>query len=177
MCYTYIPTGNYLLRGGDGKMTSGESLIVLFMLLLPYWILWRSIVIIKKHEEAFVGFYYPLREKWPRSYHKQNKVITFVRRKTRMDTNDTIHWVICLCHYTQIYYAFAPVWMLFLFIFLPLSDAVMICGVFGHVIPIMIFTLWTEVLSFLLWIRCEIIKRKDPKYAKREIKPWRNPRP
>jgi hypothetical protein len=153
-------------------MDSEVLLIVLFMLLLPYGALWRSIGLIKRHEDAFMAFYYPLREKRPRSYVKQNKVITYVRRKIRMDTDDTIHWVICFCHYMQIYCVFAPVWMLFLLIFLPLSDALLISWVFGDGVPLVTFFLWIDGLSFLLDIRCQIIKKKDPKYAKREIKFW-----
>ena len=153
-------------------MMNIETSVVLTMIFSPYLILWRSAAFTKRHEESFKGFYKPLREKYPRSYHEQNDVIAFVREISRMNTRDTVHWVVCFCHYTQIYYALAPIWMLFLVIFLPFNDAITICIPFGHMLPNIILCFWLDGFSILLYIRCRKIQKQNPKYANVKIPYW-----
>lgn len=147
--------------------------LAFLVLVSPYLMLWRSTVFIKRHEKSFKRFYFPLREEYPRSYHKQNKVIVFVRDLLRMNTDESVHWVVCLCHYAQIYYALAPIWMLFLIVFLPFSDAMVICIPFGHMLPIIILFFWLDGFSFLLSLRCQKIRKINPKYSNVEVLYWR----
>ena len=149
-----------------------EIFAVLMMIFSPYLILWRSAVFAKRHEESFKGFYKPLREKYPRSYRKQNDVIAFVRGISRLNTRETVHWVLCVCHYMQIYYALAPIWMTLLVIFLPINDAIAISMPLGHMLPIIILVFWLDGFSILLYIRCRKIQKKNPKYAEVNIPYW-----
>ena len=58
-------------------------------------------VIIKRSEKCVEAFYSPLREKYKKSYFKQNKIIKFIRKLYKMDTRNTIHWGYCIYHYIE----------------------------------------------------------------------------
>ena len=147
--------------------------LAFLVLVSAYWMLWRSIMFLKRHEKSFEKFYFPLRKKYPRSYHKQNKTIVFVRDLLGMNTDETVHWLVCLCHYAQIYYALAPIWMLFLILFLPFSDAMVICIPFGHMLPIIILFFWLDGFSAVLNFRCGKIRKEYPEYSNMEVLYWR----
>ena len=131
--------------------------------------LFFSGVVIKRLEKAVSEFSYALREKYKRTYVKQNKIIKFIRGIYKMDTSLSIHWMHCVFHYLQLVAVFlsASLFVLFLIIYSRVSfqTAMLICigisvGHFG------IIAIFGRILLCVEIFKCNKIKKENPKYAK-----------
>lgn len=126
---------------------------------------WRISVWLKRHERYISDFYWALKEKYPRSYIKQNKVIRFIRKFLGMNTKERIHWMFCFYHYLQIIMLITPIFLLVICWFIPLEITVMIFGWFGigpNVFVAVIDTWFMMIQCF----RCERIRKRDPKHKR-----------
>lgn len=133
-------------------------------------------VIISRSEKCVSDFYLPLREKYPKSYFKQNKIIKFVRNFYKMDTQSTIHWGYCIYHYIQLTAATSlPIIMMLSLFFHTLIP-------YKKVISIGLLILWghfgvialTDYLLLLVETsKCKKIKKENPKYAKKDFYNWK----
>lgn len=142
-------------------------------LLLPIALFFLTGNGIKRCENSVSAFYHPLREKYPGGYVRQNRVVTFIRKLLRMDTQGTIHWTVCAIHYIQPVMASSPVLTMFLLRFYPFNIAVAWGLVFFTGVPMAFMMILLEVSTWVLVLRCGRIKKTDPKYAKRNTRPWR----
>jgi hypothetical protein len=133
-------------------------------------------VIIKRSQKCVSAFYSPLREKYPKSYFKQNKIIKFIRNFYKMDTQSTIHWGYCIYHYIQLTSATSlPIIMilsLFFHTLIPYEKVISIgflisCGHFG------VIALTDDLLLLVETSKCKKIKKENAKYAKKDFYNWR----
>lgn len=154
-------------------MNQGQWWIYPLALLLPIALSFLTGNGIKRCENSVSAFYHPLREKYPGGYVRQNRVVTFIRNLLRMDTQGTIHWTVCVEHYLQIGLAFSPVLSLSLLLFRSLEAAAVWGLVFFTGIPMAVMAILLEVTMWVLAARCKRIQKTDPRYAKRNMKPWR----
>ena len=123
----------------------------------------------RRCEEYICNFYWPLREKYHRSYVKQNKTIKFVRKCFGMETKENIHWITCLLHYLQIIATISPVFMLVTFLFIPLKQTVIVFLIFGFSLPFGLCVILHWIFFSLQVLRCVKIRKTDPKHSKRKF--------
>ena len=146
--------------------------LLLIGIALPFVVVFLSgINGLKRQEKQISDFYWPLREKYPRSYVKQNKVIKFIRKCFGMQTKDNIHWMTCVLHYLQLISVISPIFMLITFLFVPLEEIVVAFLVFGFSFPFGLLVILAALFYSLQTWRCVGIKKKDPKHSKREFYP------
>lgn len=157
-------------------MFSNPIVFVLTYIIGSIVALFLTGVIIKRSERCVDAFYLPLREKYKKSYFKQNKIIKFIRKLYKMDTQNTIHWGYCIYHYIQLLAATSlPIIMILSLFFHTLisyekiiSIGFLISG--GHFGVIAI----TEYLLMIVETsKCIKIKKENPKYAKKDFYNWR----
>lgn len=154
-------------------MSSEDIWLALLSFILPFVLFFFSSTVIKRHENCIDAFYCALREEYSGSYIKQNKPVSFLRKCYGLDIRGTIHWMIGFFHYLQIYMVSSPILMLLSSLFLPLNKVIIMCLIFGQAVPYALISINCEVLTLLQVHRCRRIKKTNPKYSKREIKPWR----
>ena len=133
-------------------------------------------VIISRSEKCVSAFYLPLREKYPKSYFKQNKTIKFIRNFYKMDTQSTIYWGYCIYHYIQLAVAVSlPVIIilsLFFHTLIPYEKIISIgllisWGHFG------VIALTIDLLLLVEIFKCKKIKKENPEYAKKDFYNWK----
>ena len=154
-------------------MQSDDLWLYAVALFLPFILFFCMRNAIKRSENSVIAFYHALRERYPRGYVKQNRAVVFIRKLLRLDTQGTIHWTVCAIHYIQPVMASSPVLTLFLLPLYPFDIAVAWGLVFFTGIPMALMLILLEVTTWVLVLRCGRIKKADPKYAKRDIRPWR----
>ena len=149
-------------------MNSDDMLfMILVCLFAPILLAFYSGVLIKRHEKSVSAFDYLLREKYPRSYVKPNKVVKFIRKCCGIKTKKNVYWVHCIYNYLQIVMAVSPVIMIILFFFLPFEDVTFISLIIG-LVPFA-FIVFLDIISlFAQWHKCDKIKKSDSKYANLE---------
>ena len=117
----------------------------------------------RRSDERLRENYWKLREKYPRSYVKQNRVVKFVRKYfLQVETKEKIHWVECIVHYLQIVATLSPIFMLITFIFIPTKEVALLFLIFGFCIPYGASVILYELYFALQCIR-GIRIRKDCK--------------
>ena len=124
---------------------------------------------LKRKENEIREFYWALREKYFHSYIKQNKIIKFIRKCLGLETKKHIHWITCLLHYIQIVTFISTILVMVVLLFVPREDLIGILWLIGIAVPFGVFFILLGIFHFLQLLRCEIIKKKDPKYSKREF--------
>ena len=133
-------------------------------------------VIISRSEKCVSAFYWPLREKYPKSYFKQNKTIRWIRKFYKMDTQSTIHWAYYIYHYIQLIAATSLPIILILSLSLHTLipyDKVIFIGFLitgGHYGTI---ALTDDLLLLVETSKCKKIKKENPKYAKKDFYNWK----
>lgn len=147
------------------------TLKFIMVVLLSLALFWRMGVSIKRYEGVVIRFYWALREKYPHSYVKQAMPVRFVRKRFQMDSKERIHWVISFCHYLQLVMLAAPIITLFLCLIIPTGCSFASC-LKAAVFPCALFSITLRVFLFIQCIRCDKIKKKNPKYAKAELQEW-----
>lgn len=129
-------------------------------------------VIIRRSEKCVSSFYYPLREKYPRSYVRQNKIIRFIRTIYKMDTNSSIHWMYCVFHYLQIITIPLSVFVLLIMLIIPScisvekTVSISMAASLGH---FGLISMGDQMLTCVEVSKCKKIKKENPKYAKRDF--------
>ena len=129
-------------------------------------------VVIRHHEKCIRSFYWPLREKFPRSYVNQSKIVRIVRSLFKIDTQGSIHWLIRLCHYFQLSSLIAPILMLILPLFLPMERFIVLCFMIGWG-PFVLISLIDGPFLIVQVAKCKKIKKENPKYSKKDFYDWR----
>ena len=127
---------------------------------------------IDRHENVVRDFAYALREKYPRSYVQQNKVIKFIRKRFAMRTDRSLHWVICVLHYLQIVMAISPALVLLALLFVPPEKTVVTCLLI-QLSPFGLMAIIRLAFTTLQALRCMRIKRKSPG-SKWRLHDWRD---
>ena len=157
-------------------MFSNPISFVLTYIISSIVVLFLTGVIIKRSERCVDAFYSPLREKYKKSYFKQNKIIKFIRKFYKMDTQSTIHWAYYIYHYIQLIAATSlPIIMILSLFFHTLISYKKIISIgflisWGHFGVIAI----TEYLLLLVETsKCKKIKKENPKYAKKDFYNWK----
>ena len=154
-------------------MPNSDLFFSIFCISAPFVLFFLSSVKIKRIENSVRSFYLPLREKYPRSYLRLNKVVKFVRKICKMDVKGTFHWMTCVCHYLQIFIILSPISILFMILFVSFSKAVnmWLCLVIG---PLFFTVVWlSEIQVVIEASRCEKIKKTNPEYSKKEVIYWK----
>ena len=123
---------------------------------------------IRRVEKYTCAFDYPMKKKYPHSYVRQNKIVKYIRKLYKMDTDNTIHWVICCFHYLQLAAMIAPILVLILSLFVSQETAFCIYLLFslGH---LGVIGLNSKIFLCIQALRCEKIKKENPKYAKSDF--------
>ena len=153
-------------------MTSENLCLITVGLIMTCVFFFFSGVTLKRHERTIVGFYWALREKYPHSYIKPNGIIKKVRNFFKMEDDDTVHRLICLLHYFQLVMPTAPLFLLFLPLFMPLEKAIVVFCIVGMA-PFTLICFTQEILLIVQCIRCKKIQKTDPKYKDRVFYNWR----
>ena len=153
-------------------MNSEDLWMILAGIILPFVAIFLSGVSIKRHEKCISSFYWALREKFARSYLKQNKVIKFVRKRLGMDADESVHWIICFFHYLQIVMVISPILILILSLFVQLEKSIVICFIIG-LGPYGFICITNEIFTVIQVQRCKKIKKINPKYSKSDFYDWR----
>jgi len=146
--------------------------MIALCLIIPFICFFYSGVIIKRHEKCISAFYLALREKFPHSYVKQNKIVMFIRSRHGMETYGSVHWMICFYHYLQIVIAFSPIFTLILPFLFPLEKAIVMCFVIG-LGPFGLISIIDPIFLIVQIQKCKKIKKENPKYSKRDFYDWR----
>ena len=163
-----------ICKGDFMYVTSVGAGIAIIMFLLLLFVI-ASAVFIKRHEKCISSFYWVLREKYPKSYVKQNIIVRLVRKCFRLTTEDTLHWMLALCHFFAVLAVASPLCVPVMLFFVPIKTALAIgimimCGLFG------VFIFSMEIFTICQMFRCEKIKKKYPEHRTRRLYPWhRNP--
>ena len=157
-------------------MYSDDVCILLIALFAPLILVFLSgINGFKRRERSIREFYYILREKYPRSYVQQNKILKFVRKCFGMEIKGTIHWITCFLHYFQIVFAISPIFMLIIFLVKQSEQVIYTFLAIGIALPFGLFYILMEIFTMLQVIRCKKIKKTIPRYSKSEIYRWNRP--
>ena len=127
---------------------------------------------IKRCEEYLREFYWVLREKYPRSYVKQNKMIIFVRKHCKLKTEGSIHWMIFFAHYVQVFMAISPAFLLITLPFAFSETLIILFAIIEFAVPFSFIAILVETATTLQAFRCDRIKKKDPSYSKRKVYYW-----
>lgn len=138
--------------------------MILFGMIASLYMFFRAGYLMNRHEKCLRNFRVALREKYPRSYVKQNKVIKFIRKKYGMDTKRTIHWISWFLYHLQFVIAVPSVLALFLLLFFsPETVAIIVwavsAGTFGFLAVV------NETLMLVQVARCNRMRKKDPLYS------------
>ena len=147
-----------------------EDMILPFMILLCAYplLFYNTGIAIKHHEVTVVRFYWALREKYPRSYIKQTRPVSYIRRRFGMDHKGTIHWMICVFHYLQFLALPAPIIGVVLYFVFPWEHSIAIVFTIGF-FPLTAILIIGKAFAFVQYARCNRIKKKDLRYAKAEL--------
>ena len=121
---------------------------------------------LRSFEEATRDFYWALRDKFPREYVEQNKIIKTVRKWMVLKTNGTIHWIVYVMHYLHIFMTIFPIFTLIVFCIIPTEQTV---GLLLMLSPLGMIVILREVYIWWQYARCKKIKKTDPQYAKHDI--------
>lgn len=154
-------------------MSSEDKGLVLLGIILPFVAFFLAGSLIRRHERYLSDFYWALRETFPRKYVKQNKLIKFVRKRLGLETKNSIHWLICLFHYFQIVMVVSPIFTSFLYLFIPVGNAIVISYVIG-LGPYGVISIMDDILMLIQVQRCKKIKKTNSIYSGRDFKgTWR----
>lgn len=145
--------------------------LCMILVIAPFVVIFSSRYMIKQDEDIIRAFYVPLRKKYTHSYIKQNKLIQIIRKRLRLYTDGTIHWMISVCHYLQLVMAVVPILVLPLMLFMPIINVFLIYSIVG-LGPIGLIVFIESAFRVLQVQRCKKIKKTDPKYSKCEIHHW-----
>ena len=148
-------------------MNTGD--LLLLSIIFPYvifFLLALNGLNLRGFEESIRDFYWPLRDKFPREYVEQNKVIKTVRKWMAMKTKGTIHWMVCAMHYLHICMTIFPILTLIVFCIIPMEQAIVYLLM---LFPFGMIAILREVYIWQQYARCKKIKKTDPKYAKHDI--------
>ncbi len=149
-------------------MSAEEFEMIVICIITAIIMLFLSGVEIRRSEKCVSRFYYALREKYPRNYVNQNKIIKRIRTIYKMNTNITIHWMYCIFHYIQIIALILPVLLVVLMLILPsfsLKKALFIYFRLS-IYHFALISLLEKVLRCIECSKCKKIKKENPKYAK-----------
>ena len=175
-CYTYFENVFNLsfckILGKEDKFLNAVETLLLALILPPIVAFLYGINGLRRSEESIREFYWPLRDKFPREYVNQNRIIKIVRKWMRLKTTGTIHWSTCFFHYFQILLAISPSVMLIAFLITGSDQTVVLFLRFGFLWPLLLLALLDQVFIWIQVSRCKKIKKTDPKYANHEIYPW-----
>ncbi len=138
-------------------------------------ILWFYImnVNIKRIERALGQFYLPLRNEHPNEYVKQSKMIKFIRKHTGLSDYDNVHWVYSVLHYLQVALLLGTPIVL-ASRFSVTFEATLKAYIIFFFIVMIPFTLFADIFGCVQSTRCSKIKKTNPKYAKCEVRRWKN---
>ena len=154
------------LKGG-AELNTGD--LLLLSITFPYvicFLLTLNGLRLRGFEESIRDFYWPLRDKFPREYVEQDKIIKTVRKWMALKTSGTIHWMVCVMHYLHILMTIFPIFTLIVFCIIPIEQAIVY---FLMLLPFGMIAILREVYIWQQYARCKKIKKTDPKYAKHDI--------
>ena len=154
------------LEGGDELNTGDLLLLSIIFPHVIFFLLALNGLNLRGFEESTRDFYWPLRDKFPREYVEQNKIIKTVRKWMAMKTKGTIHWMVCVMHYLHICMAIFPIFTLIVFCIIPIEQAIVYLLM---LLPFGMIAILREVYIWQQYARCKKIKKTDPKYAKHDI--------
>lgn len=151
-------------------MTSDTIWLLLVSIVMPFVLFFLSGANgFRRCEEYIYDFYWPLREKHPRSYVKQNAIIKVVRKCFGMQTKNNIHWFTCFLHYLQILMVISPIFMLITLLFVPSQKIIIAFLLLGISLPFGLSVILNQIFFSLQVLRCMKIKKTDNKHSKREF--------
>ncbi len=139
-------------------------MMVFYIVSFYIFLLLGSGLAIRRYENAFREFWWPLRQKYEKRYVRPNKAILRVRKFFDLRKDNRIHWFICFLHYLQIASLFTPLLGISVFIFLPFETAEFV-SVLLCLGPLALFVVCFLAFEVLQFFRCLIIKRTDPTCA------------
>lgn len=151
-------------------MTLDMSILLILGLIMPVALFFLfGINGLSRSEKIIRGFYWVLRDKYPRSYIQQNKIIRRIRKCFGLKTKGSIHWVTCLVHYIQLFVLLSPIFMLITLCFIPKETVIIMFLFIAVFIPFVSCVILHGVFTFLQILRCEKIKKTNPKYSKHNL--------
>ena len=139
--------------------------IEMCVMLLYFFMLIQSGIAIKRNENAFREFDFPLREKYKCSYIRPDKVVCFVRKCYGLNKCNRVHRITCVLHYLQIVMVVSPVFLLPAFVFVPLEKVGFVCLLIT-LAPCALFVYVLVIFSIFQYFRCLKIKKTDSTCAK-----------
>ena len=148
-------------------MNTGD--LLLLSITFPYvicFLLTLNGLSLRGFEKSIRDFYWPLRDKFPREYVEQDKIIKTVRKWMALKTSGTIHWMVCVMHYLHILMTIFPIFTLIVFCIIPIEQAIVYLLM---LLPFGMIAILREVYIWQQYARCKKIKKTDPKYAKHDI--------
>ena len=154
------------LEGGDELNTGDLFLLSIIFPYVIFFLLALNGLNLRGFEESTRDFYWALRDKFPREYVEQNKIIKTVRKWMAMKTKGTIHWMVCVMHYLHIFMTIFPIFTLIVFCIIPTEQTVIL---FLMLSPFGMIVILRELYVWQQYARCKKIKKTDPKYAKHDI--------
>ena len=128
-------------------------------------------LVIRRFERIVSPFYWALKKKYPRSYVKQNKTVKVIRKCQGMETRNDIHWLFCVFHHLQLVMIVSPILRPILPLVLPTDAAIVTYYAIG-LGPFGVIALVGSGSSFVQAVRCQRIKKKDPRYARTDLYHW-----
>lgn len=152
-------------------MTRDEIIYELIAIFSPFINFFLLKVLNLRAERVVCEFYSALKEKNPRSYLTQNKLIKTIRKFSGMNTKWKIHWVHCIGNYLQLIAVITPLILLILHLVYCINGIVYIMFDFCGLV-IVLWGVFIGIFTLCLCFRCKKIKKNNPKYSHCELREW-----
>ena len=148
-------------------------LCLLLLLALSYYFILEFGYACRRADKYYSSFYKPLREKYPRSYVRQNRVLKAFRKRFKMDTTSRVHWAGCAVHYLQMIMIFSSLLPLIAFLSACSIEVVSVLFWVGWLCPHILSRIFYWIFMLSQYYKCLKIQETDRRYATIELPPYK----
>lgn len=148
-------------------------LFLLLWLALSYFFVFDFGCACKRAEKHYSSFYKPLRQKYSRSYVRQNKILKAFRKFFKMDTTIRVHWAVCVVHYLQMMMIFSSLLPLIAFLSAMPKGMVGVLLLAGCFCPTVLSGIFYWIFVVSQYYKCLKIQETDSRYATIELPPYK----